>query len=361
MRSPEGALAGGPAVADTARLERFFDAALAAFDRAAAVAGLRVERIGVAGQVAELRFAGPSIRERLFPALEHLVGPGLASPSLTVSVFDAASTGVPMPPPAWPREAVGPRGEIAGFADGPWRVAFNVGSGILLVHDRDGGRAIAWTADAAAVPYYETASPMRPLLAWWLGDAGRQVVHAAAVGRGERGVLLTGRGGSGKTTTALLCVQAGLAYAGDNNLVLGPGTPARGHALYGSATVRPGTLERLPALRARLRNADRLDEEKGLLFVGGADGTPRLPSFDVAAILLPRVVGGPRSRLEPASAGACFAALAPSSVLSLPGAREAAVARLGAWARSAPAHHLLLGDDLDAIPGLVAGVLGAAP
>ena len=358
MRGPDGwasAVAGreGPA-----RAAQFFEEALSAFETAASARGLVAERIAVAGCVAEMRFAGPALHDRLFPALAHLRTAGGES-SLVVSAFDSGSTGVRMPPPAWGRDDVVERGEIRDFREGAWRIAFNVGSGILVAHDRERARALVWTRDADAVPYYETASPMRPLLAWWLSDAGMQVVHAAGVAKDGRGVLLTGRGGSGKTTTALLCVQAGWAYAGDNNLVLELGDRLRGHALYSSATVRPGTLERMPRLCERLRNANRLEEEKGLLFVDdGGDGR-MLPSFDVEAILLPRVVGDTATRTAPATAGDCMAALAPSSLLPLPGATHETFARLAAAARAAPAHHLLLGSDVDAIPGVVGRFLGA--
>jgi hypothetical protein len=361
MRSPDApapapAAAGTARGADGARAARFLEEALGAFERAAGARGALIERIGVAGRTAELRFAGPAMRARLLPALAHL-GAAAGTPSLVVCVFDSASTGVRMPPPAWAPQDFADRGEVRGLGDDDRRIAFNVGSGMLSAHDRAAGRALVWTRDAEAVPYYETASPMRPLLAWWLADAGLQVVHAAAVGDDGHGVLLTGRGHSGKTTTALLCVEAGLAYAGDNNLVLEPGTPVRGHALYASATVRPGTLERVPALRERLRNADRLDAEKGMLFVDGGATGRLLPSFVVDAVLLPRVAGGTATRTEPATAAACLAALGPSSLLSLPGARDEAFRRLASLSRAAPAHHLLLADDPGAIPGVVASFL----
>jgi hypothetical protein len=356
MRSPDPGAGTTVPRADDARAARFLADALDAFESAGKARGVLSERIVVAGHAAELRFAGPAMRERLFPALAHLAS-AAGTASLVVSVFDSVSTGVRMPPPAWPQEDVIDRGEVRGLCDGRWRVAYNLGSGMLLAHDKEGGRAVVWTRDAEAVPYYETASPMRPLFAWWLSDAGQQVVHAAAVGARGRAVLLTGRGHSGKTTTALLCVERGWGYAGDNNLVLEATSPPRGHALYSSATVRPGTLERMPALRDRLKNSDRLDVEKGLLFVDGGVGA-LLPRFVVDAILLPRVVGGTTTRTEPATAGECMAALAPSSLLSLPGARSEAFRRLAFLSRAAPAHHLLLGEDVDAIPGIVGRFLG---
>ncbi|HVG93896.1 MAG TPA: hypothetical protein VND21_05580 [Planctomycetota bacterium] len=360
MRSPEATVSTSATGEAPERARRFFDEALVAFDAAVVARGLVAERIAVAGRTAEMRFAGPALHARLFPALAHLRVAG-GDASIVVHAFDSRSTEVRMPPPPWGRDDVVERGEIRDLRHGPLRIAFNVGSGMLVAHDRDTGRALVWTRDADAVPFYETASPVRPLLAWWLGDAGLQVVHAAAVGTGGRGVLLTGRGGSGKTTTALLCVEAGWAYAGDNNLVLESGNRLRGHALYASATVRPGTLERMPRLRERLRNANRLEEEKGLLFVDDRGGGRMLPSFDVDAVLLPRVAGGTATRTAPATAGECLAALAPSSLLPLPLAGHETFARLVAIARSAPAHHLHLADDVADIPGVVGRFLGTTP
>ncbi len=360
MSPPDGTTTAVDRDAIAASTARFFDAALVAFERAVAARGRVTERISIAGQRADLEFAGPALQARLFPALAHLRRrDDLAT--LSIFLFDSVSTGVRMPPPPWGHDNVRARADVEGLRDGRWRVSFNAGSGMLVVHDREHGRALAWTRDAEAVPYYETASPLRTLLAWWLSDAGLQIVHAAGVAMRGSGVLLTGRGGSGKTTTALLCVEAGWDYAGDNNLVLEPGNPLRAHALYASATVRAGTLERMPSLRDRLRNADRLDEEKGLLFVDDRSGARMVASFAVAAILLPRVEGGPTTRTEPADRAACMGALAPSSILPLPGAEHASFARLAAVARAVPAHHLVLGSDIEAIPGVVAGLAGVRP
>jgi hypothetical protein len=83
-----------------------------------------------------------------------------------------------------------------------------------------------------------------------------------------------------------------------------------------------------------------------------------LPSFAVDAVLLPRVTGATETRVEPASPADCMTALAPTSVLSIPGARAAEFAALARVARAVPAHHLLLGTDVRAIPGVVERFLG---
>ena len=100
------------------------------------------------------------------------------------------------------------------------------------------GHFLAWrssrrTASSERLSLYERGKPFRVLLSVWLHDRGVQVVHAALVARGDRGVLLPGRGGAGKTTSALTCLLAGFRYLGDDYVGLeGPVDGSfRGHSL----------------------------------------------------------------------------------------------------------------------------------
>ena len=49
-----------------------------------------------------------------------------------------------------------------------------------------------------------------------LGKHKQQVVHAASVGTKDGAVLIVGKGGSGKSTSALACLNAGMYYLGDD-------------------------------------------------------------------------------------------------------------------------------------------------
>src|SRR5262249_58368179 len=91
---------------------------------------------------------------------------------------------------------------------------------ILSALDVGTGLAVCWLDDARRVPYYQTGAPLKTILGWWFDRPDRQLLHAGAVGAGEAGVLLAGAGGAGKSTTALLCVDAGLRYAGDDYVLV---------------------------------------------------------------------------------------------------------------------------------------------
>jgi hypothetical protein len=256
-----------------------------------------------------------------------------------------------------------PKGIVDGFNDERFSTVLTLGN-LCNVFDLATGVGAFWVPDARAVPYWERGFPFRTLL--HLSSAGRpvQLVHSGAVGIGGQGVLLTGVGGSGKSTTCLLCLESGLDFAGDDYTAfeLVGGSGARVHSLYSSAKVDPATLGRFPRLRHLVSNPHALDEEKALLFLHPAARDRISSGFALRAVLLPRVTGARTTRVSPASAMEAVRALAPTTVFQLPRHDEEAFTTIVELARRVPSYHLELGEDLDRIPELVAGVIdGAGP
>ncbi len=196
---------------------------------------------------------------------------------------------------------------------------------------------------------------MRALFHWIMEDRSRALVHAAAVGRPHGGLLIVGRGGSGKSTTALACVGRGLRYLSDDYCIVEPGDPApRAHSLYSSAKLHHEQLRRLPHLAGWVADGhpDGTDasaaEEKALLFV--ADHVPDddlIETFAIRAVVVPTITGRATTTFGPTSAGAALGALAPSSVLQAPGGGAQALALLAGLVRSRPSIELRLGTDVD--------------
>lgn len=313
---------------------------------------------GIAGRLVRLRFANDSLVSAITPALEHLRQENPAgAPDLTICLWDSASTGVAMPVPPWDWKALIARGELRGSGNACYQTAYQADAGILSMMETAPSQALFWIQDARRVPFYETASPMRTILGWWSRGLGYQVVHGAAAGHAGGGVLIVGRGGSGKSTTSLVCLASGMLYAGDNNLVLTeyPGPVA--HSLYSSATLEPHHVRRFPHLLSGIQNGARLETEKAMIFV--AQMYPDLVAADlpIRAILLPRVGGRQETRLSPASPATALAALAPSSIFSLPGAGSDSFSFMARFVRRVPSYVLELGADLGGISATVSDLL----
>jgi hypothetical protein len=87
----------------------------------------------------------------------------------------------------------------------------------LLVEAR-GNRAVVHLADPERSDLVEGCLAMA--LTWLLAPHGRFVLHGAAVARGDRGILLLGHTGAGKSTAAAAALDAGWRLLGDDQVVV---------------------------------------------------------------------------------------------------------------------------------------------
>ena len=212
--------------------------------------------------------------------------------------------------------------------------------------------------DASKVPYFEQGAPLRTLLSWWLSDANYQPAHAGAVGFEDGGVLLAGKGGSGKSTTALLCLDAGFGYAGDDYCMFSTGSSPHAFSMYNTAKLNGcADLERQPRYAPLIENMDAMDDQKLMLFVHRHLPEHVLLSFPVKAVIVPQVGDEPLVRLREISPGHALRAIGPSTLGQLPGASGGALHRMGDLVQRVPCYELQLGQDPTAVPGVIAGLL----
>ncbi|MGB8003812.1 MAG: hypothetical protein WCF27_06070, partial [Gaiellaceae bacterium] len=160
------------------------------------------------------------------------------------------------------------------------------------------------------------------------------------------------------------CASAGMAYAGDDYVAATVTPEPYVHSLYSSAKVEPHHLARFPGLRmgsgivrpARDEVAP-FDSEKTVLYLHELHPDVPVAGFPLRAILLPRITGGPASRVAPVSALRALAALAPSTIVQLHTAGQSALEAMKRLVDAVPSFELELGTDVDAVPPLVAGLL----
>jgi hypothetical protein len=309
----------------------------------------------VGGSRVSLRFASDALRDRLAPAFAHLAAPPGDPPELTVHLWDSASTGVE-PPPRPPAAAGEAAGALYHFHEPPLRGAYQAAFEALSVLDSKAGVAWYWVADARHLPAWEQACPIRQILFWWLAPRGYLQVHGAAVGKPEGGVLIVGAAGSGKSTTALACLGSDLLYAGDDYVAVALEPSPRVASLYNSGKLDPAHLrDRLPQI---LPNADRLEDEKAILYAERHFPQQTTSGFPLAALLVPAVRAGRREpRVVPASRAAAFAALGPSTMFQLHTAGAGELATLSSLVARVPCYTLELGSDLGTVPETISALL----
>jgi hypothetical protein len=332
----------------TAPLDRMAAAFSDAVDRAGAIQ--RAYR--VAGETVLLEFAGPALVGDILPSLEHLA-PGASAPTLTVRLWDSSSTRIALPEMRWARPTRDPTATSP-----PMRSARQPDSGVTSFLDEERATAYFWAPDPQSLTIADRGTPLRFILHWWMAARGSQLVHGGAVGEEDGGVLLVGKGGAGKSTTALACVGSALRFAGDDNvLVRLTGGQFVAHALYNSAKLLHEDTHRFPAMFPAPRDGEVRSGDKTLTFVHRSNPSSVVREFPVRALLMPTIGYGPTSSIRPSGAAAALAALAPSTILSLPGSGPATLSALARIATGVPSYVLELGSDLRAVPHVIEHLL----
>lgn len=353
-----GRLPDGPAAVPVAA---FFELLEDRFRHAKALAGSRHQDFALGTSRVRLEFAGRALEKPLTAALAHRRTIASGGPAhLTIHLWDSVTTGSPMPPPPWPKEACREKGTVHGYNDDRFRTSFSVGSGVLSMLDLEREVGFLWLRDVAHLPFWEEGAPLLNLFHWWFAAKGWQLVHGAAVGYPDGGVLLAGRGGSGKSTTALACLDSDLLYAGDDYCLLQTDPSPRVFSLYNSAKLARSHLHRLPFLSGLwVTDGERVDEKR-LAFLQPHRPDQLIDGFPLKAILLPRVAGTLRTTLTPVLPAEAFKALAPSTLFQLSGAGTAAFMIMAKIVRTVPCWQIHLGTDLEELPRIIGRLLREA-
>jgi hypothetical protein len=345
---------------EEARSVAFFSAVRLAFEDAEHAAGSVVRTYVIGGHSIQLRFAGPSLVPAITPSLEHLAARADRPPALTICICDSVSTETELPPPPWKGVDYSSSGDVWRLTDERFKVLFQPDVGILNMLDLEENLAVWWVRDCDDLRFYEKASPLRNVLYWWMCDHDRQMVHAAATGNSTGGVLIGGKGGSGKTTTSLICLDSGLLYAGDNYVLLREESAPTAYSVYNSCTLHPPHLHnQFPWLVPKTSNPHKLASEKALIFVQEHYPESVTTGFAVKAILLPEVTGQRVTKLRRISPAECLVLLAPSSIFNLPAAGADDFRYIARFVRRVPSYALDLGADMSTVPDLVMGLLSS--
>lgn len=307
----------------------------------------------LAGSAVRLRFASEQIMDRLARSFAHLELNDDPEPALTVCLWDSSGSGVTSPPLPPVEFSEAERGGVVHYSDGPVRALYQPALQSLSMLDEAAGEGWFWTESAAALPEWECATPLRHILHWWLAQRGIQQVHGGAVGTENGGVLVVGKGGSGKSTISVASVAAGLLYAGDDYVTARVDGEPYIYSLYNSGKIEAGRFERFPEILGskrvdpfELERAAPFDREKTVVYLHETHPDLTTSGFPLRAIVIPRISSEHEATLERASRIKALAALGPSTIMQLHTAGQDALASMRRLVESVPAYELVVGSDL---------------
>ena len=170
-----------------------------------------------------------------------------------------------MPPPPWGKYCLQSkwdmhvytrRGDVRGFNNDRICTAYNWSAAALSMLDKRNSLALYWTYDTRKLPSYETSAPLRTILHWWMNHHGLQFVHSGAVGTSRGGVLLAGKGGTGKSTTVLSCLNSDMLYVSDDYCLISVDPVPYAYSVYSSAKLNADNIQRVPHLMPTISNVE---------------------------------------------------------------------------------------------------------
>lgn len=350
-------------------LDDYLNAVREQFTRAFESKGKPVKKhFTLCGSSVELIFANEKLPPYITPALEHLAAPAVENSLLKICVWDDVTTDTDMPAPPWRGHAVQTkignlegvythRGDIRGFKSKSTKAAFNWSANALSMYDCEKKTGYYWTKDAHDLPAYETSAPLRTILNWWLEERGFHFAHGAAVGTRQGGVLIAGKGGSGKSTAALACLNSGLLYISDDYCVACAEPVATAYSVFCSAKVDPGNIFRVGNIAPARVKTGNVHDDKDVFFLYPRFAGQMITEFPLHAILLPRITGNFDSALITAPPAECLKALTLSTLCQFPGAGKKAVDIFLKLAKALPGYYLDFGTDVAQVPKLISDLL----
>lgn len=307
-----------------------------------------------------LKFAGNALIPWLTPGFEHLSLVDVSHSDLTVYVWDFESTGIQMPSPPFDIDQIVRNGEITGWEPSHIKITYLPDEFALIMLDTKRNIGIYLMRYSTNLPFWVIGSPMREMMHFWMEKNGAQLVHAAAVGTKEGAVLITGKGGVGKSNTSLNCLHEGLFYLGDDYVIVKKDPYPVVYSLYQTGKLYPKDLPNYPFLvPLATKHLDSQDKTILLLMPGFKDKIQK--SSPLLAIIYPKIDDSEtEERFSPLSRAEMYRAISFTTLAHLPGTGEHTFRYLMDLVKSLPCLSMIIGKDKKRIASEIANLISVS-
>ena len=220
---------------------------------------------------------------------------------------------------------------------------------------------VQWTASPDDLPPWDGSAPLRQHLHWLLDDRGSRLAHAATLGWRDRGVVLFGKGGAGKSGTTLAGLAAGLSTVGDDYVALAEGPTPVARPLYRGIKQDRAGLARTPELDARTAHIG--DNWRGKVEFDPDQFFPSATVETIAlrAAILPRIAHATRPAIVAARPQALMLALMSSNLHQFAGEPDEGMSFYARFLASLPCFQMELSSDAAANGQLLRDFVEALP
>lgn len=321
---------------------QYFDEALSLFQE---LPSYHTDQLRLADRTIHLRTPSMELRDRLFPSLVHLIDTDEAdAPELTIWYAEDKHLPEKLNAPPW--DGFNGQGYNSSIPQDDVQLFFQPWQTQLFLYSRSKRTGIYWVQKTEDVPWWECTFSFRAIFHLWTWDLPAQLVHAGAMSKDGAGVLITGKSGSGKSTSCLNLLRAGYDYLGDDYVWVEIGENVKVFTLYQTAKIEPENLnERFSDWKPFIRNKDEYRTQKAIFDIKELFPKAATSSSIIKAILLPTVANQETTLFQRINPMHALMAMAPTTLHHLPHNRQNAYQKLMSVSSSLPSYHWHLGRD----------------
>ncbi len=232
--------------------------------------------------------------------------------------------------------------------------------GVVLIHDCR-GQVDGYLVEPEAMHPDIRASFFHFALSELLKRKGLYTIHATALEKGDRGLLISGFSGRGKTTAFLALLRAGYRCLSDDHpLVHENGTRLEILSFPVKIDVTDQTIEFFPELRDAKASLHK-GVQKRFFYVEEIYPNASAAACEPAVIIFPRIVDWPKSHLELLAKSRALEELLPHGLLVYDKeATRRQFQTLSNLVEQAACYRLYFGEDVLDLPQLIDPVIERA-
>ncbi len=229
-------------------------------------------------------------------------------------------------------------------------------SNTVSLLNKDKGVAFFLFDDISNLPYYESGSPFKNILQWWFENRDSSMIHSASIAFDGMALLIAGRGGSGKSSTALSCIMNGMEYLGDDYIVVNGEKKFSVSSVYNSIKLTSDSLKKFSGINKNIINPSFTKNEKGVAFLSEIKKFAMARSASLKGVILPEISGFDHSSFSRISSSECFRSLAPSTIFQHIGRRKNISKFIAQLTKHLPCYKLKAGRDPELISEIVKSI-----
>jgi hypothetical protein len=158
-------------------------------------------------------------------------------PKFTLEIWRSKNE-IQLPDLSWAAEYLGNDRLLPFEITKPYKIAFDRSQGLIYFYDPVSKHASVWVDDDKRVSPASFITPFRIIFSWMAESFGGEIIHASAISRDKKGLIINGPSGSGKSTLALLCAQGGYNLLADDVVLFSDGLI---WAIYNYGKIDPRT------------------------------------------------------------------------------------------------------------------------